>query len=83
MHQFRAAAQCVAYIAAAELQVSEWPDLLPALVGNVTSPQSTEQVKEASLDALGYICEDLVSFSRDFPVADWFALLLPGSQVLG
>lgn len=58
VHQFRSAAQCVAYLAAAELQVNGWPELIPSLVENVTS-QITEQLKEASLDAIGYICEDL------------------------
>lgn len=60
-HQFRTAAQCVAYLAAAELQINTWPELIPTLLNNVTSPQSTEQLMEASLDAIGYICEDLVS----------------------
>jgi importin subunit beta-1 len=60
VQQFRAAAQCVAYLAAAELQQNSWPELIPTLLGNVTTPQSTEQLKEASLDAVGYICEDLV-----------------------
>ena len=57
----RSAAQCVAYIAAVELPTNMWPELIVVLVSNVTSPQSTVQLKEASLDAIGYICEDLVS----------------------
>ena len=59
-HLHRSAAQCVAHIAAVELQMGTWPDLIPTLLNNVTSPQSTEQLKEASLEAIGYICEDLV-----------------------
>ncbi len=59
-HSLRSASQCVAYIAAAEVQVNGWPELVPTLLGSVTSPQATEQLKEASLDAIGYICEDLV-----------------------
>ena len=59
-HKHRSAAQCVAYIAAVELPRNLWPELMLSLVTNVTSAQSTEQVKEASLDAIGYICEDLV-----------------------
>ena len=55
------AAQCIAYMAAVELQMNAWPELIPTLLSNVTSPQSTEQLKEASLEAIGYICEDLVS----------------------
>ncbi len=60
MHHFRAAAQCVAYLAAAELPCNTWPELVPVLLNNVTSPQGTEQLKEASLDSIGYMCEDLV-----------------------
>ena len=58
--KLRSASQCVAYIAAAELQVNGWQELIPTLLNSVTNPQSTEQLKEASLDAIGYICEDLV-----------------------
>lgn len=61
-HKHRSAAQCVAYIAAVELPRNLWPQLIVSLVANVTSPQSTEQLKEASLDAIGYICEDLVKY---------------------
>lgn len=59
VHHFRAAAQCVAYLAAAELPCNTWPELVPVLLNNVTSPQGTEQLKEASLDSIGYMCEDL------------------------
>lgn len=38
-----------------------WPDLMRNLVVNVTNPQSTEMMKEASLEAIGYICQDIVS----------------------
>lgn len=55
----RSAAQCVAYIAAAELPANQWPDLIQRLLGNVSGVQSTEAVKEASLEAIGYICEEL------------------------
>ena len=71
VHQFRSAAQCVAYLAAAELQVNGWPELIPSLVENVTS-QITEQLKEASLDAIGYICEDLVSVSLILHDQKWY-----------
>ena len=58
---YKSAAQCVAYLAAVELQMNTWPDLIPLLLKNVTSPESTEQLKESSLEAVGYVCEDLVS----------------------
>ena len=55
--------QCVAYVAAAEIPAGEWPDVISRLLGNVTGTgiQNTEAVKEASLEAIGYICEEMVS----------------------
>ncbi|XP_065576563.1 importin subunit beta-1-like [Artemia franciscana] len=49
-----AAAQCVAYIA-----VAEWPSLIRLLVTNVISSNSTEMLREATLEAIGYICQDI------------------------
>ncbi|XP_037297957.1 importin subunit beta-1 isoform X1 [Manduca sexta] len=53
------AAQCVAYVAVAELPVNQWNDLIPILVENVINAQSTELKKEATLEAIGYICQDI------------------------
>ena len=36
-----------------------WPALLSTLVQNVTNPASTEIMKESSLSAIGYICQDV------------------------
>ncbi|XP_035206787.1 importin subunit beta-1-like isoform X1 [Stegodyphus dumicola] len=68
------AAQCVAYIAVAELPRGEWPDLIVMLTQNVTNAASTEMTKEATLEAIGYICQDiepevLVSQSNDILTA--------------
>ena len=52
-----AAAQCVQYVAVMELPLNLWPALLQSLVGNVTNAQSTEMCKEATLEAIGYICQ--------------------------
>lgn len=54
------AAQCVAYVAVTELPVNQWPNLISTLVNNVVSVSSTELVKEATLEAIGYICQDIV-----------------------
>ena len=51
----------MAYIAGVEHVYNNWPELVPQLMKNVTSSESTPQLKEASLEAIGYICEDLVS----------------------
>lgn len=53
--------QCVAAIACAELPVNQWPEVIDGLVLHVTGEQAVEKLKEASLDAIGYICEDIVS----------------------
>ena len=53
------AAQCVAYIGVAELPHNLWPDLIPKMTQNVTNPNSTEMMKESTLEAIGYICQDI------------------------
>jgi|APGre2960657444_1045066.scaffolds.fasta_scaffold00364_4 importin subunit beta-1 len=51
------AAQAVGKVGALDLAAKRWPDLVPALQGNVASPSAG--VKQATLEALGYVCEDL------------------------
>ena len=40
-----------------ELPQGQWTDLVTVLVNNVIGPSSTEIIKEASLEAIGYICQ--------------------------
>ena len=54
------AAQCVAYIACAELPTGMWPELISVLTSGVTSANSTDLMKETALEAIGYICQDIV-----------------------
>ena len=56
-----AAAQCVQYVAVVELPRNFWPDLVETLVDGVTKPDSTEMRKEATLAAIGYICQEIDS----------------------
>lgn len=53
------AAQCVAYVAVTELPVGGWDDLIATLVKKVVSEGSTENEREAALEAIGYICQDI------------------------
>ena len=46
-------------IAVVELPRGCWPGLITTLVGNVTNPASTEIMKESTLQALGYVCQDV------------------------
>ena len=55
------AAQCVAYVAVAELPVGQWGDIIQRLVSNVANPISTEMMKEATLETIGYICQEIES----------------------
>jgi len=59
------AAQCVAYIAVVELPQGQWQDVIPVLVANLTAGSevspNAELLREASLEAIGYICADIVS----------------------
>ncbi|KAF4471793.1 hypothetical protein FALBO_1304 [Fusarium albosuccineum] len=50
-----AAAQVISSIAAIELPRSQWNDLLPFLVKNVS--EGADHQKQSSLTAIGYICE--------------------------
>ncbi|XP_073988755.1 importin subunit beta Fs(2)Ket isoform X2 [Rhodnius prolixus] len=59
------AAQCVACVAVAEIPVNQWPDVIAVLTNNVvnTNEMMTEEanqmMREASLEAIGYICQDV------------------------
>uniref|UniRef100_A0A915ELT2 Importin N-terminal domain-containing protein n=1 Tax=Ditylenchus dipsaci TaxID=166011 RepID=A0A915ELT2_9BILA len=53
------AAQCLAAISCIELPENQWPELIDALMTNVTNPGSSEMLKESSLESLGYICQDM------------------------
>lgn len=53
------AAQCVAYVAVAELPENQWGYLISTLVSKVVTEGSTENVREAALEAIGYICQDI------------------------
>ncbi|KAL7648073.1 UNVERIFIED_CONTAM: hypothetical protein RMT77_001690 [Armadillidium vulgare] len=55
------AAQCVAHIAVTEIPANQWPGLIEKLVSNVTSEGATDSLKEATLEAIGYICQDIDS----------------------
>ncbi|CAM9411941.1 unnamed protein product [Ectocarpus sp. 6 AP-2014] len=51
------AALIVGKMGAIELPQDKWPELLPTLLGNVTG-EFEERVKVATLQALGYMCDD-------------------------
>jgi len=56
----KTSAQILSTISIIELNAAQWIDVIDALCNNVTQPKSEFGV-EASLVALGYICEDCVA----------------------
>lgn len=55
------AAQCVACVAVTELPVNQWPSLITTLVNKVVLDGTSERTREAALEAIGYICQDISS----------------------
>ena len=51
-------AQVIAKIAGAEIPKKQWPDLVQNLQNNVASG-ATPGLKQATLEALGYVCEEV------------------------
>eukprot|EP00124_Ichthyophonus_hoferi_P004340 Ihof_evm1s466 gene=Ihof_evmTU1s466 len=52
-------AMAVAAIAQIELPSGQWGDLMATLCTNATMATSTEPLKQATLETIGYICEDI------------------------
>lgn len=51
--------QVIAKIASIEVPRKEWPDLIARLLNNITQQNSSSQLKQATLQALGYVCEEI------------------------
>ncbi|GMH10207.1 hypothetical protein Nepgr_012048 [Nepenthes gracilis] len=52
-------AQVIAKIAAIEIPRKEWPDLIGSLLHNMTQQNSPDALKQATLETLGYVCEEV------------------------
>ena len=57
------AAIVVAKIAAVELPLRNWPEVVSALLTNMGQPNNS--LKQATLQALGYICEEMGKLEED------------------
>lgn len=51
--------QVIAKVASIEIPRREWQDLIAQLLGNMTSPGASAPLKQATLEALGYVCEEI------------------------
>lgn len=52
-------AQVVAKVASIEIPRKQWPDLIKALLNNMTQQDSSAALKQATLETLGYVCEEI------------------------
>ncbi|KAM3409877.1 hypothetical protein ACQJBY_002249 [Aegilops geniculata] len=51
--------QVIAKIASIEIPRREWQDLIAKLLSNMTQPGASAPLKQATLEALGYVCEEI------------------------
>jgi importin subunit beta-1 len=51
--------QVIAKVASIEIARREWQDLVAKLLGNMTSAGAPAPLKQATLEALGYVCEEI------------------------
>ncbi|KAL4428164.1 hypothetical protein ABPG75_002253 [Micractinium tetrahymenae] len=59
------AALVIAKVAAIEVPRSEWPELISSLLANMSAP-STKELRQSTLEALGYTCEELGNLEEDY-----------------
>lgn len=52
-------AQVIAKIASIEIPQKQWPDLIRSLLNNMTQQDSLAALKQATLETLGYVCEEI------------------------
>ncbi|KAM7262783.1 hypothetical protein ACFE04_000466 [Oxalis oulophora] len=52
-------AQVIAKVAAIEIPRKQWPELIASLLNNMTQLDSPAPVKQATLETLGYVCEEI------------------------
>ncbi|GAA0168318.1 transporter [Lithospermum erythrorhizon] len=53
------AAQVIAKTAAIEIPRKEWPELIQALLVNMTQQDKPPSLRQATLETLGYVCEEI------------------------
>lgn len=53
-------------MAAIEVPRSEWPELIQALLANMSASPSTKELRQSTLETLGYTCEELGNLDEDY-----------------
>ncbi|KAI3428693.1 hypothetical protein D9Q98_007516 [Chlorella vulgaris] len=60
------AALVIAKVAAIEVPRKQWPELIEALLANMGATPSSRELRQSTLEALGYTCEELGNLDDDF-----------------
>ena len=60
------AALVIAKVAAIEIPQNAWPDLVSSLLGNMGAAASNDGLRQATLETLGYVCEELGAMKDDY-----------------
>lgn len=55
------ASQVIAKVASVEIPRREWQDLIGRLLANMTQPDTPPTLRQATLETLGYVCEEISS----------------------
>ena len=59
------AALAIAKIAAIELPAKQWPELVSTLLANMNIQPPNPGLKQSTLEALGYVCEEMGKLDED------------------
>lgn len=70
------AAMVIAKVAAIDLPRKEWPTVISVLLGNMSSPTPVDGVRQATLEALGYICEEMASVETEVLAPEQINMIL-------
>uniref|UniRef100_T1J444 Importin subunit beta-1/Transportin-1-like TPR repeats domain-containing protein n=1 Tax=Strigamia maritima TaxID=126957 RepID=T1J444_STRMM len=65
VHQSNLVAECVSHISCAELPRGEWIELATFLDANITNIDSSESIKQITLDTITCICSENIEFGTD------------------
>jgi len=74
------AAQCINAIAGIELPYGQFPEVIDILKNNVTTPNNPEKLIESSLEALGYICQDVAPAMIEAKANDVLTAIVHGMR---
>lgn len=55
----RSSSQVIAKVASIEIPLQGWPELIINLLSNMTKHDAPSSLKQATLDAIGYVCEEI------------------------